>query len=249
MVTIAPLLQQPFQSFMISHSYISQYRVGSFSSHLSWIPLNDGSDLGFIRDVVSGAPLPSSPFDIATVSIMESFNPLVELRGTLHNNMNLTFRINRTRALNLNISSRQIVEMNDNDFVLGMGYRIAHFNRIIGFGSNTIEKRSRSTTRERDSEMVGTLPPTTTFNNDLQLRVDLSTKQTEALIRKIEEGLTQATSGISTTTLRFTADYAMSRALTLRAFFDKIINKPLVSSTAYPTANTSAGISVRFNFN
>lgn len=41
----------------------------------------------------------------------------------------------------------------------------------------------------------------------------------------------------------------MSKALTLRAFFDKIINKPLVSSTAYPTANTSAGISVRFNFN
>jgi len=247
MVTIAPLLQQPFQTFMISHSYISQYRVGSFSSHLSWVPLSDGSDLGYIRDVVSGAPLPSSPFDISAVSIMESFNPLVELHGTLHNNMSLSLRINKTRALNLNISSRQIVEMNDNDLVLGMGYRIAHFNRIVGFGSNTMEKRSRRTTPRRERE-TDESPSTTTFSNDLQIRVDISTKNTQALIRKIEEGFTQATSGINTTTIRFSADYAMSRALTLRAFFDRIINKPLVSSTAYPTANTTAGLSLRFNF-
>jgi len=247
LTTIAPHLQQQFQSFMISHSYISQYRVGSFSSHLSWVPLSDGSDLGYIRDVVSGAPLPSSPFDIAAVSIMESFNPLVELRGTLHNNMSLSFRINRTRALNLNISSRQIVEMNDNDLVLGMGYRIAHFNRIIGFGSNSMEKRRRRTAPESERDATQTLPAAA-FSNDLNIRVDISGKNTQALIRKIEDGFTQATSGIRTTTIRFSADYAMSRALTLRAFFDKIINKPLVSSTAYPTTSTSAGLSLRFNF-
>ena len=247
LMTIAPQLQQQFQSFMLSHRYISQYRVGSFSSHLSWVPLSDGSDLGYIRDVVSGAPLPSSPFDIAAVSIMESFNPLIELRGMLHNNMSLSFRINRTRALNLNISSRQIVEMNDNDIVLGMGYRIAHFNRIIGFGSNSMEKKHRRTTVERERETTQTTP-TAVFSNDLNIRVDISGKNTQALIRKIEDGFTQATSGIRTTTIRFSADYAMSRALTLRAFFDRIINRPLVSSSAYPTANTSAGLSLRFNF-
>lgn len=248
LMTIAPQLQQQFQSFMISHSYISQYRVGSFSSHLSWVPLSDGSDLGYIRDVVSGAPLPSSPFDIAAVSIMESFNPLIELRGMLHNNMSFSLRINRTRALNLNISSQQIVEMNDNDIVLGMGYRIAHFNRIIGFGSNSGEKERRRTLSGRERETAQILP-TASFSNDLNINVDISCKNTQALIRKIEDGFTQATSGISTTTIRFSADYAMSKALTLRAFFDKIINSPLVSSTAYPTSNTSAGLSLRFHFN
>jgi cell surface protein SprA len=247
LTTIAPQLQQQFQSFIISHSYISQYRVGSFSSHLSWVPLSEGSDLGYIRDVVSGAPLPSSPFDIQAVSIMESFNPLIELSVMLHNNVSLSFRINRTRALNLNISSLRIVEMNDNDIVLGMGYRIAHFNRIIGFGSNTWGKRRRRTAPERERETAQTLPAPA-FSNDLNIRVDISGKNTQALIRKIEDGFTQATSGISTTTIRFSADYAMSRALTLRAFFDKIINRPQVSSTAYPTANTSAGLSLRFNF-
>ena len=248
MMTIAPQLQQPFQSLMISHSYISQYRVGSFSSHLSWVPLSDGSDLGYIRDVVSGAPLPSSPFDISAVSIMESFNPLIELRGMLHNNMSLSLRINRSRALNLNISSRQIVEMNDNDIVLGMGYRITHFNRIIGFGSNSMEKRGRRTTTPGGESETAQTPPAPSFSNDLNIWVDISGRNTRALIRKIEDGFTQATSGIRTTTIRCSADYAMSRALTLRAFFDRIINRPLVSSIAYPTTNTTAGLSLRFNF-
>ncbi|NLY25497.1 MAG: hypothetical protein GX042_10905, partial [Bacteroidales bacterium] len=218
------------------------------SSHLSWVPLSDGSDLGYIRDVVSGAPLPSSPFDISAVSIMESFNPLIELRGMLHNNMSLSLRINRSRALNLNISSRQIVEMNDNDIVLGMGYRITHFNRIIGFGSNSMEKRGRRTTTPGGESETAQTPPAPSFSNDLNIWVDISGRNTRALIRKIEDGFTQATSGIRTTTIRCSADYAMSRALTLRAFFDRIINRPLVSSIAYSTTNTTAGLSLRFNF-
>ena len=83
----------------------------------------------------------------------------------------------------------------------------------------------------------------------MNIRVDISHKNTHALIRKIEDGFTQATSGLKTTSFRFSADYALSRSLTLRAFFDKIINTPLVSSSAYSTANTNAGMSLRFNLN
>ncbi|OPZ15668.1 MAG: hypothetical protein BWZ06_00053 [Bacteroidetes bacterium ADurb.BinA261] len=87
------------------------------------------------------------------------------------------------------------------------------------------------------------------FNNDLNIRFDLSNKITRALICTIEDGLTQATGGLRTVTLQFSADYSLSRSLTLKAFFDKTILSPLVSATSYPTSTTSTGISLKFNLN
>lgn len=248
-----PFLQNELKSFVFAHKYVSQYRVGSYSSHLNWVPLGDDSDLGFIRDVLNGMPLPSMPYDIGAVSIIESFNPLFEARGVFHNNLSLNARFNRTRSLNLNVSSYQIVETNDNDIVIGLGYSLAHFNRIIGFGSNSMSARSRAAQR-RSTRVIETQQQTTTnidsdFSNDLNLRLDFSHKVTNALIRKIDEGFTQPTSGLRTMSIRFSADYALSRQLTLRAFFDKIINTPLVSSSSYSTSSTNAGVSVRVGLN
>jgi len=210
MTKVFPGLQSLFRSLTLNHQYLSQYRIGSFSSFLSWIPAGDGSEMGFIRYAVSGAPLPSSPYDISAVSIVESFNPLIEMNSVFNNELSLGLRFNRTRSVNLNISSVQIVEAKDNDMVVELGYSIS---------------------------------------KDLNIRLDVSHKITRALIRKIETGFTQATDGLQTTSVRFAADRAMSKAMTLRVYFDKIINKPLVSSGSYATADTSAGISLRFNLN
>ena len=245
-----PMLQSNFKSLMLTHKYVSQYRVGAFSSFLNWVPMSDNSDLGYIRDVLTGSPVPSSPYDISAVNLIESFSPLFEARGVLDNNMTLNFRINRTRSLNLNITSYQMVETNDNDLVFGLGYRWANFNRVVGFGSNSIKPDRRRTRVNRSQETEqGNNANLSEFNNDLNIRVDVSHKTTQALIRKIEDQFTQATSGLKTTSIRVSADYALSRSLTLRAFFDKIINTPLVSSSSYPTANTNAGMSLRLNLN
>ena len=246
-----PTLRTNFKSLTLAHKYVSQYRVGAFSSFLSWVPLDDTSDLGYVRDMLTGSPVPSSPYNIPAVNLIETFSPLIEARGILENNMTLNFRINHTRSLNLNIASYQIVETNDNDMVLGLGYRLPDFNRVVGFGSNSVKAGRRQTranriTQDTQQDNPGNLPE---FNNDLNIRVDVSHKITQTLIRKIEDRFTQATSGLKTTAIRFSADYAMSRSLTLRAFFDKTIHVPLVSSTAYPTTNTSAGLSLRFNLN
>ena len=249
LLQMLPALQSNFRSIMLTHKYVSQYRVGAFSSFLNWVPMSDNSDLGYIRDVLSGSPVPSSPYDISAVNLIESFSPLIEARGVLNNNMTLNFRINRTRSLNLNITSYQIVETSDNDIVFGLGYRWPDFNRIIGFGSNSATSSRRSSRAARVIQTEQSNQPLPEFNNDLNIRVDISHKNTHALIRKIEDGFTQATSGLKTTSFRFSADYALSRSLTLRAFFDKIINTPLVSSSAYSTANTNAGMSLRFNLN
>jgi cell surface protein SprA len=247
MMRLLPQLETYMQSLTLAHQYLSQYRVGSFDSFTSWAPLGDGSGLGYVRDAVSGFPIPSAPFNISSVSIQESFNPLIEARGVWNNNINMTLRINKSRALNLNIASYQIVETNDYDIVTGLGYRIPHFNRVVGLKSDFMQRERR---RPSAGKTAGNTQPddrTAAFGNDLNIRLDISRKTTHALIRKIEEQFTQATSGIITTTISFSADYSLSRAITLRAFFDRMAYRPLVSSGSYPTSTTSAGMSVRFN--
>lgn len=226
------------QNFTLSHRYTSQYRIGNYSSHLGWIPAIDASndEIGFIKDPITGNPIPSSPYDIPSVSIIESFNPLIELQTDLQNDITLNMRINKSRSLNLNITSYRLIETSDNELVLGGGYKWTNFNRIIGFGSNSIDYR-RVGGQSRQNE----------FSNDMLIRFDISSSIKRSLIRKLEDGFTQATSGIRTTSLRFSADYAMSRRLNLKAFYDKIIYRPMVSSNSYPTTNSSAGIALRVN--
>jgi cell surface protein SprA len=215
-------IKEKFKSIRLSHSYSCFYQVSNYSSFSNWVDAED--DLGFIRDVLNGNPVPSSPYNISSVGIAELFNPLFGAEGTLNNNMTISGRYNYNRTLTLNMSSYQIIESLNREFVFGFGYRINEFNRILGLKSKK----------------------TSQINNDLNLKADISYRVNEALLRKIEEQFTQATNGTTIVTLKLSADYTMSRALTLRAFYDRILNKPLISSSAYPTTNSNFGISLRF---
>lgn len=222
-LTTLPFIKDRFKSIKINHAYTCFYQIGSYNSFTNWIDAG-GDDLGFIRDVLSGTPVPSSPYNISSVSISEMFNPLFGVESLFNNNMTIGIRYNHSRTLNLNISSYQIIESLQKDWVIGLGYKINEFNRIIGL------------TSRRPGN----------FNNDLNIRADLSFKTDQALIRKIQEQFTQATSGTDIVTIKISADYTMSRAFSVRAFFDKVVNKPLITSSGYPTANTNFGISLKF---
>jgi len=219
-----PAIKNHFKNIRLNHVYSCFYQVGSYNSFSNWVDAGSGDDLGFIRDVLSGKPVPSSPYNISSVSITEMFNPLFGIESLLNNNMTIGLRYNHNRMLNLNIPSYQIIESTQKDWVVGLGYKINEFNRIIGLTSRNSKD----------------------FNNDLNIRADISHKTDQALIRKIEERFTQATSGTTIITLKMSADYTMSRALSVTAFFDKVINKPLITSAGYPTSNTNFGISFKF---
>ena len=217
-----PVIRKYFKSMMLSHQYRCSYSVGAFSSFLDWV--DAGQDgLGYIRDIQTGNPTPSSPYDIAAVSITEGFSPLFGVDATLLNNIKGKFELRKTRNLSLNISSYQLVEALSNEFVIGVGYKLTEFNKVLKM------KKTRD------------------FSNDLTIRLDFSYRKMQSLIRKIEDQFTQATSGNIAKTIQFSADYGLSRALTLRAFYDLQINEPIVSTSSYPTSNSNYGISLRFS--
>ena len=217
-----PSIRKHLKTLVLNHQYRGTYSVGAFSSFLSWVDANQDG-LGYVRDILSGNPTPSSPYEIASVSITDGFSPLFGVDATLLNNVSARAEYRTTRNLSLNISSYQIVESLNNEIIVGLGYKFAEFNKVL----------KRKKTRD--------------FSNDLTVRLDFSYRKMQSFIRKIETRLTQATAGNIAQTLQFSADYGLSRALTLRAFYDLQINKPLITSTSFPTSNSNYGVSVRFS--
>ena len=116
-----PMFKKHFKSVNINHSYKSVYSVGSFNTYSTYMEYMNG--LGFISDVTTGSPVPSSMFDISAVSINEQFSPLIGVDVTLLNNMTMKLQYNKSRVMNLSMSSVQLVETNSDDIVFGVGKR------------------------------------------------------------------------------------------------------------------------------
>jgi cell surface protein SprA len=216
-------LRNIFKTFTLTHAYQCTYTVGSYSSYLNWITA-DGSNLGFTLDELTGRPIPSSPYNITSVAITEKFAPLIGATVTLKNDLQLSAEYRDSRTLTLNSSAGQLVEANTKGLTFGAGYKIVGFNTVL--------------------KMKGSQ---TGVSNDLTINADFSYAFSQALIRRIESNYTQATSGSRNITFDITASYVLSRRLTISAYIDHQINTPLVSSSAYPTTNSSYGLTLNLS--
>ena len=99
--------------------------------------------LGFVSDVSTGNPVPSSMYNISTVSINEAFSPLLGIDMTFNNNLTCKLEYRTTRVLSLSMTSIQINEATSHDWVVGMGYKINNF-KLFGGRRRRKVKSSRS---------------------------------------------------------------------------------------------------------
>jgi cell surface protein SprA len=65
------------------------------------------------------------------------------------------------------------------------------------------------------------------------------------VLRRLVEETNNATAGQNIFTIKTSAEYVVSEQVTVRLFFDRVVNKPVVTSS-YRNANTNFGFSVRF---
>jgi cell surface protein SprA len=251
-----PFIRDYFKSVTVTHGYKSIYAVGSYNSYASWMEFMNGTDLGFTQSQSTGAYSPSSCYDISTVSINESFAPLLGLNFTFHNNMTLKAEYRTTRVMNLSITSAQITETGSRDFVIGWGYKINDFRLGSIFGSKRASKKAmRSTSKSRalksdktDSDGRENIKNSSksNFAHALSLRFDFSIRNQDAIRRDIQTGLSEATSGNKAVKASFRADYTMSRYVTMTLYYDRQRSQPLLSSSAYPTVTQDFGLSMKF---
>ena len=245
-----PWFRDVFKSVNINHSYKSIYAVGAYQSYSTFMELM-GPGLGFISDATTGMPVPSSMYNVSTVSINESFSPLLGIDVTLQNNLTCKLEYKTIRTLNLSMTSVQINESSSHDWVLGMGYTISNFNpfgpkarkvktsKKSGNGQNDAQQKQNSSSRNNRSSSG--------YNSDLKLRLDLSYRKQAAISRDIASMTSAASSGNTAFKLSFSADYSFSRLLTMSFYYDRQTNTPLLTSSSYPTTTRDFGLSLKFS--
>ncbi len=217
MVSKIPGLNRIVRSLNFTHAYRSSYNVGSFISNLNYAEQNDG--FSYVRDIANNF---ITPYDFNSVSIMETFSPLINMDIMWHSDLTTRGEVKRSRNLTLSFANNQIIEVLSNEYTIGAGYRFTQMDLII---------------KTKSSQQA--------YSNDLNLRADLSYRKNKTVLRKIVEDDDQITAGQSAFTIKTTADYMLSDRFQLRVFFDKVLNNPF-TSLSFPTSNTNFGVSFRF---
>jgi len=224
-----PWFRDTFKSVTLNHSYKSIYAVGSYTSNAGTT-----SQLGY---------------NVPTVSLNESFSPLLGVDVTFHNNLTAKVEYRTTRVLNLSMTSIQINESRSNDLVVGLAYKISDFNIFGTNGNRKVKRAQRGSRRNAQNAQAqsNATAPRTGVNHDLNLRLDFSLRKQAAITRDIATRTSAASSGNTALKISFMADYTLSRLLTLSAYYDRQTNTPLLSSNSYPTTTHDFGLSMKFS--
>ncbi|MDO4190271.1 MAG: cell surface protein SprA [Bacteroidales bacterium] len=216
-----PWFAKHFRSVTLNHQYTCTYSIGSYSSYANYVENDDG--FGFVRNVTTGNPIPSSAYDVSTVVLNESFMPLISVDVAMKNSFTFKAEYKQQRTASLNLTSTQVVEATSQEYVLGMGYVMKDFDVMLKTKSSRVKK----------------------VKNDLTLRLDLGYKSIATIISKLDsDDVPQATAGSKTITIKFTADYVFSSRLNFRFFYDYQSNAPLIT-TSYPMSDSNIGISIK----
>ncbi len=158
-------------------------------------------------------------FEIAQVSITEQFSPLMNIDLTWKNSLISKIEYKKSRNLAVSFANNQMTEIISGEITLGFGYRF----------------------KDVEFEISGK-----DFKSDLSLKADFSIRNNKTVLRKIVEDVDQISAGQKVISINLSAEYMLSQKFTIRAFFDKVINNPYISSQ-FLNSNTNAGISLRFS--
>lgn len=217
-----PWFQENFRSFNITHAYTCKYQIGSYNADQTFVGVEGfGDDFGYIEDVLTGGTTPSSRYTFSAVTINEQFSPLVGIDVNMKNSFSFKAEWRKGRNMGLNLSSNQLVESHNNEYVVGIGYKFSDLKFSMRQGQSSKQ-----------------------VNNDLTLRADFSIKDTQTMVHKIELNESQATAGDWVTTFKFLANYVFSERISFSLFYDLQMRNPVVS-TSYPTSISEVGISAK----
>lgn len=162
--------------------------------------------------------------EISAATITQNYAPLIGLNATMNNNLTAKAEYKQTEAQTLNTSTTSITQNISKDFTLGIGYKIADFNTRIGMPNG----------RDRN------------VKHDLNMKFDVTYRNQAAHLLKLADNYSEVTSGNRALAIKFSADYQFSKMLTMKLYYDKQINQPLVS-TSYTTSNSDFGMTMSFS--
>ncbi|WP_404828232.1 T9SS outer membrane translocon Sov/SprA [Flagellimonas baculiformis] len=161
---------------------------------------------------------------INNVVLTDQFNPLMRMDFEMQNSFSFLAEVRTDRTLSLSFDNNLLTEINGKEYTLGLGYRFKDVKFVTNIGG---EK--------------------TRLKGDLNLKADLSLRDNITIIRNLDIDNNQITSGQKLMSVKFTADYALSKSLNALFFYDHSFSEFAVS-TAFPQTTINAGFTLRYNF-
>lgn len=146
-LTNVPMINRIFNSFEVSHAYLSSYTVNGVQSNPNYFMDPFARDLNdnFYSKNIYG-----------TVNMIESFSPLIGVDMTFRNNFQMRAQYNRDRMVSMSLSNYTLTEDYGTEYVLGLGYVIKDLKFKMRYQgkSKTFkgDMNFRADARLRDSE-------------------------------------------------------------------------------------------------
>ncbi|WP_276966232.1 cell surface protein SprA [Chryseobacterium sp.] len=223
-----PMISGQFTKFDILHAYTATYTATGIQSNVDY----HGNPNGYYQtvdnagNVVKDGGDKINPYTFAQVGYVESFSPLIGIDVTMRNNMQFGIQYNKTRMMVLGLVNQTLTEDANTEYVVRLGYIVRNFR----LGTANIRGRG---TRGKGS--------------DLNIRGDISLRDSKTSIMNILLNDAQVTGGQRLMNIKLSADYNVSENLNLRVFYEQMTSKYKIS-TAFPLSTVRAGISATFTF-
>lgn len=211
--------QKVIKNFVLRHSYSSTVTYSGMQTNLKAETDANGNPIA--KDVNNNF---YSPTVISNVAVVERFSPLIGVDATWRvagQDLVTKFEYKKDRSANLALSNNQVTDINGEEFVIGIGYKIPNVKLPWKIGGKQIV-------------------------SPIIIRFDFSYRNNVTVIRKIEENTNQATAGQEIMSIKSTVDYNINQYITLQLYYDHTINTPKVM-ISYPTANMQCGLRLRLN--
>ncbi|GAB4134285.1 MAG: cell surface protein SprA [Bacteroidia bacterium] len=213
-------IKKHLKTVAVGHTYRSTYSLSGFNTNLNFVDIDGDGFADNVRNVTGDF---ESRYQLGSVQISEQFSPLIGIDMTWKNSLSTKVEYKKDRTLSLSLANTQVTEVSGRELVVGFGYRVPQLE------AKFLKKVMR-----------GKIP-----KSDLNLRADVSFRNNQTVIRKSVEEINVLTAGQNILSIKTSADYQLNQTLMVRIFFDRVMTNPLISSS-FKTANTNAGISLRF---
>lgn len=211
--------RETFNRFSIQHGYRSSYTVNQFQTDLEF---NRRDPLGDFNTDQNGNF--RTELFISNVNLIEEFSPLIKLDFEMKNSVSILAEIRRDRALSLSFNNNLLTEMQGDEYIVGLGYRVKDLTVVTQFEGNR-----------------------RVLSSDLNLKADLSLRRNEIIIRNLDVLSNRVTSGQDIWSINFVADYAFTKNLTALFFYDHVFSRNAIS-TIFPQTTIRTGLTLRYNF-
>lgn len=208
--------KQNFNRFSIHHGYRAAYTINQFQSNLDY-------DANNPEATTQNGNFKSKTM-IGNVNLTEQFSPLAKVDFEMKNDISIMAEYRKDRALSLSFANNLLTEVQGDEIIVGMGYRIRDLRIATNFAGEQRMLRS-----------------------DLNFKVDFSRRENKTIIRYLDIANNQTTAGQTIYGLQFTADYALTDSFTVLFYYDHTFSEYAIS-TAFPQTTVRSGLTLRYIF-